>query len=473
MKTTILSILLTTNLFAQSIPDSIQQQIVLGNFSVAQTMMRTLIANNRMHSFQDYDLEFEIDRLDRIRRDFSLSEARMMKLLKRYYPEITDERIASWEKSHALEMQVIDGEKKYFRNAVWNLFRIDKEAKALKQKVDGPESDTLAEILKTHLPLVLKACDSLKTSIVQQVPMTLRYTLTVYPNAVPDGEIIRCWLPYPKEIHKRQQHVKFLSTNCPNPIIAGDNVLQRTLYLEKPAMKDSATIFSMELQVTSAAEYYDLSKIKSGLRDTDANEVYVQYVREESPHIVFSDRIKEVSEKVVGKEQQPLKKAKLIFDWISDTFPWASALEYSTVPNIAEYVLTNGHGDCGMVTLLFMTLCRYNGIPTRWQSGWMLHPGDVNLHDWCEMYVDRIGWVPVDQSFGLQPSTDKRIRDFFFGGIDSYRLIVNDGYSKPLFPAKIYPRSETIDFQRGEVEWKGGNLYFDQWTYDMAVSYGE
>mgnify|MGYP000308507213 CR=1 FL=1 len=41
------------------------------------------------------------------------------------------------------------------------------------------------------------------------------------------------------------------------------------------------------------------------------------------------------------------------------------------------------------------------------------------------------------------------------GGIDSWRMIVNSDYSMPLVPEKKYPRSETVDFQRGEVEWEG------------------
>ena len=118
-----------------------------------------------------------------------------------------------------------------------------------------------------------------------------------------------------------------------------------------------------------------------------------------------------------------------------------------------------------------MTLARYNGIPAKWQSGWMLHPVEVNLHDWGEAYFEGYGWVPVDQSFGLQESDDLQIKYYYVNGIDSYRLIVNDDYSQPLFPAKIYPRSETIDFQRGELEWRGGNLYFNKWDYHMDVEY--
>jgi len=30
-------------------------------------------------------------------------------------------------------------------------------------------------------------------------------------------------------------------------------------------------------------------------------------------------------------------------------------------------------------------------------------------------------------------------------------------------------RSEIVDFQRGEVEWRGGNLYFNQWSWNFNV----
>ena len=33
-----------------------------------------------------------------------------------------------------------------------------------------------------------------------------------------------------------------------------------------------------------------------------------------------------------------------------------------------------------------------------------------------------------------------------------------------------FTRSETVDLQRGEAEWAGGNLYFDQWDYDFVAT---
>lgn len=136
------------------------------------------------------------------------------------------------------------------------------------------------------------------------------------------------------------------------------------------------------------------------------------------------------------------------------------------------YVLENKHGDCGQVSLLFITLARYCGIPAKFQSGFMMHPGAVNLHDWAQIYFEGVGWVPVDQSFGIFPYAQNEDEKYFFtNGIDAYRMIVNDDYSGKLYPPKKYPRSETVDFQRGEVEWEGGNLYFPQWDWNLDVTY--
>lgn len=50
-------------------------------------------------------------------------------------------------------------------------------------------------------------------------------------------------------------------------------------------------------------------------------------------------------------------------------------------------------------------------------------------------------------------------------------MIINDGISGKFYPEKKYMRSDFYDFQRGEVEWKGGNIYYDKWDYDMEIEY--
>ena len=101
----------------------------------------------------------------------------------------------------------------------------------------------------------------------------------------------------------------------------------------------------------------------------------------------------------------------------------------------------------------------------------MLHPSNVGMHDWAETYYEGIGWVPVDMSFGvLEVSPDSNVRNFYKSGIDMYRFAANRGVGGQFSPKKNWVRSETVDFQLGEVEWKGGNLfYYKEWEPELEL----
>ncbi|MCU7491919.1 MAG: transglutaminase-like domain-containing protein [Bacteroidota bacterium] len=473
MKTLISFLLIAGSLYASPGKfSSLKQEISKGNFTKASKMIDSLVASNSLTIAEVNDLKFEKDKMDRIRLDFQKTADDILKYVKKYYPEADNKMLEKWEKDYSLESAIIDGQKRYFNRAASNLFLINKKAKLKKEKVEGSK-DALKDFLKTHVPQVVKDSEEGKSKVTDPVKMHITYTLTVKPNVVPDGETIRCWLPYPREGKERQTDIKLLSVNDKNYILSDKDNLQRTLYMEKDAVKDEPTVFRMELSYTCSSEWFNIEP--GDVKPYDkSSEFYKTYTSERAPHIVFSENIKKLSKQIVGRETNPYLKARLIFKWINDNIPWAGAREYSTLENIPEYALKNRHGDCGIKTLLFMTLARYNGIPAKWQSGWMMHPVEVNLHDWCEAYFEGYGWVPVDQSFGIQDySKDNKVKYFYTNGLDSYRYVVNDDFSKELSPRKEFPRSETVDFQRGEVEWKGGNLYFDKWNYNMDIKYNE
>jgi hypothetical protein len=93
-----------------------------------------------------------------------------------------------------------------------------------------------------------------------------------------------------------------------------------------------------------------------------------------------------------------------------------------------------------------------------------------NIHDWGEVYLPPYGWVPMDVTTGrLQtaPGDDPSLAWFYLGGLDSLRIAFNSDFGQTFDPPKRYFRSDNVDSQRGEVEWKGGNLYFNQWDYNF------
>lgn len=462
--------MLTTLNAAQTKYLEINQLVQSGEFSSASKMIDEKLQSGNLNSDEIFELQFEKERLDRIKKDFNKTADDILNFVKRYYPNATEKDLEKWEQDGTLEYKIIDGKKWYFSRAASNLFRINKEAKKQKEFVDGYQKDRLDAFLESYLPKVLDESANAQEYLVKPVTFKLNYTITVKPNVVPDGEIIKCWLPFPREGHLRQTEIKLLSTNADEYVIADNKNPQRTIYMQQAAQKDIPTVFNIQLEVKN---YNEVNFIEPNLiKPYDKNsELYKTFTAERPPHIVFTDKIKSLSKEIVGDEKNPYLIAKKIFTWISENIPWAGAREYSTIENISDYCITNKHGDCGIKTLLFMTLCRYNGIPIKWQSGWMLHPGEVNLHDWSEVYFEGYGWVPADQSFGLTDSQDEDVKYYFLGSTDPYHLIVNDDYSSILFPEKTFPRSETVDFQRGELEWRGGNIYFDKWNYDMVVQY--
>jgi transglutaminase-like putative cysteine protease len=198
----------------------------------------------------------------------------------------------------------------------------------------------------------------------------------------------------------------------------------------------------------------------------------------EAPHVVFTGKIRKLAREIVGAETNPMLQAKAFYDWIGGNILYSFAREYSTLTNISDYCLTHRYGDCGQEALLFITLCRSQGIPARWQSGWNTFPGGKDIHDWTEIYLAPYGWVPVDPWAGIFATrygtalTDgerRELHDFYFGGLDYYRMAANCDHSMTLDPPKKSMRSDDVDFQRGELEWEGGNIYFDNFSYKLDV----
>ncbi len=448
-------------------PDRFQRLVQAGQFAAAQKRMRQELASNiTLKPAQRMALAFEIERLERIKKDFTRTEKDIVAYIRQYLPTVSKPDLAIWEKEKSLEYLTIDGEKRYFKWAGPNLFRINPVLRKIKTEKDReprPVFDRIADIQK-----IITTAAHEHQQYVQPIRARISYTVAVKKDAVPEGTIIRCWLPFPREIPQRQTDIRLITSEPPRYIIApNDDYLQRTIYLEKPARAQEPTHFQVIFEFTNYAVYENIEPQRITTPTITPN--LQPFVQERVPHISFTPELQQLSHNIVGSETNPYYIAQKIFQWIDEHIPWASAREYSTFTNISDYVYHHRHGDCGMKTLFFMTLCRLNGIPTRWQSGWTIEPGSEGMHDWGEIYFEPYGWLPVDVTYGVQSSNEEAVKWFFLGGMDAYRLIICDDFSQPLYPAKIHFRSETIDFQRGELEWEGGNLYFDDWDYDFQV----
>ena len=445
-----------------------------GKFQKAEALLRTADGQGDAEALRARAETLDI--IYRIRFEYSLDEAGLLAKVRKSIPDATVREVQRWAKASSVRYRMIDGQKLYFRREPSNIFLFCDEAKQRRAQAGNAPAEAKWQ-LTGHLKTIADEAERTGKAEVQPVRHRFSYTLTLRTNApgIKVGSLVRVWLPYPQE-YRQQRDVKLISAS-PEPKLIAPSVVegnpvsggpQRTVYFEQQVTDPAQPLeFKEVFEYNSFAYYPRLDEAKVQPLPADWNGACLG---ERPPHIVFTSGIRKQVARIIGQETNPLAKARLIFRWVSANVPWNAEDEYCIIPSLVLKGFTAGRGDCGIQNTVYITMCRMAGIPARWQSGWETKPlADWGMHDWAEIYLAPWGWLPADASYGVQKSADPRIADFYCGHQDSYRMIVNLDWGRDLFPPKPSLRSEPADFQRGEVEVDGQNLYYDQWDYTVKL----
>jgi len=431
-----------------------------GEFKKAEKLMKSL--PKKVRTAEEVRIDSLNTIMSRIRKDFNMTPDSGLNLIREKMPAVTTEQIAKWKKTRKIEYMIIDGQEWWFRKSVRNLWLLADE---LKEDHDADKIETYNIRRKYYLDAMQTPAD--ENGLRDWRHMNITFYLDVNADVVPAGETLRVWMPFPYE-NMRQKNIKLESSN--RDVTFSKNSKHHTVYMEGIAEKGKPTHFEYTFSYDVAERHICQQDLQAMVEPYDTSTAeYKEFTGNYPPHIVITDDIRALAREIVEDETNPVLQASKIFDWISMTYPWAGAREYSTIKNMPEYVMANGHGDCGQVALLYITLVRSLGIPARWESGWMIHPDEINWHDWAETYFEGVGWVPTDQSFG-RSAVGTPMNSYYTTGIDVYRMASNETIGDKLSPEKKYIRSETVDFQPGEVEWRKGNLYYDTWKSHLIVN---
>jgi hypothetical protein len=459
-----------------------QDKVVLEARNLARTgdflsAERTLSQKDLESDAQARQARLElIDILRRIRFEYSLDSAGLLAKVKKTIPDASGDEVERWASESRVRFRTIDGKKYFFRREPQNIFLFSQEAIDRRARAgNAPPATTWR--LTDHLAAVVAEADRSATPEVLPVKHRFSHTITIRGNhpKIKKGSTIRVWMPLAQE-YRQQRDVKLLSAS-PKPKMVAPNGIdgnpvsgaaQRTVYFEQVVEDPAKTLVFQEVFEYQSFAYYpklDVARVEALPKDWGNS-----CLTERPPHIVFAPEIRQEVAAIVGNQTNPLVKAQRIFRWVSANIPWNAEDEYCIIPSFAIRAYSARRGDCGVQNTLFITMCRIAGIPARWQSGFETKPGEAwGMHDWAEIYIAPWGWLPADASYGIQPSSDPRVADFYCGHQDSYRLIVNLDWGRELFPPKNSLRSEPADFQRGEVEVDGQNLYFDEWESKSEV----
>lgn len=431
-----------------------------GEFSRAETALASLAEGER--ASHAVVIDSIVDIMRRVRSEFAVGDEEGFRQIRERVPSATDEQIEKWIASRLIETMSIDGQRRWFNRAARNFTLLGGELFA--QRNDSTRAAECQRLQKYSAAVQESRPDAVGVRNWHKAKIT--FTLDVDSGAVPAGEWVRVWLPFPI-YNGRQRNIALTASSHPVRMSWGS--VHNTVYMETMVPQGEGLHFEITYTYDVGAQIFAREELLERLQPYDtASQEYMTYTSGESPNIVVDEAMRQLALKIVGGESNPVLQAGKIYDWIVERFPWASARDYSTIPCIPRYVLEEGHGDCGQVTLLNISLLRSIGIPARWESGWMLHPGAKGLHDWGEVYFEGIGWVPCDVSMG-RTTRGSAIADYYKTSTDIYRLATNRGVNGEFSPEKIYIRCDEVDSQLGEVEWRGGNVAGDKWKAALTI----
>ncbi|MBQ8137559.1 MAG: transglutaminase domain-containing protein, partial [Clostridia bacterium] len=227
--------------------------------------------------------------------------------------------------------------------------------------------------------------------------VVFRYRLQTRAFLDPPGEGALCRVHLPIAARSMQQEAaQDLACTVPLAHVDDEDAPQRTAYFETTAREAA-----LEYTVIQRPVYVNaLDETVRRVVYPNARPVCPEDLMEQPPHLAFTPYLRSLAAQVRGRESDPVRIAWQCYLYITTQVHYAFMPPYRLLPSGAEYAAVNLRGDCGLQALLFIALCRLNGIPARWQSGLAAEPGSIGSHDWAEFYSERLGWLPVDCSYG-------------------------------------------------------------------------
>jgi len=447
-----------------------------GEFETAKKLITDYLTKFKS-SISEMELKLLNDEIERNRRiplGYKLDENSLFNELSKSIKGLNKSEFDRWLMEGRFDFRIINSRKMFMNSSRSNLFFRYPELNA--RRVDYNRNLNFANEVYTAVNSIKNGKASSDGVVRLPMKTQISHSLTLNNGIVNKGDKLSCWLPYPISLES-QNDIKLISTSYPVKSMDNEKSSIRSAYFEVTATSSKPLPFEIVYSYTAYSYYRKVDPLNVGKYDVES-ELYKKYTAEDQ-HISFSNEITSLAKKITGNETNPYKKAYKIYNWICDNIKYSYAVEYSTIRNISEYTMERGYGDCGQQTLLFMSLCRSEGIPARWQSGFTTYKSRQFIHDWAEIYIDPYGWIPVDTYMGvyftsvsdaLDSKKSKEIRDFYFGNMDYFRMVANIGHCQQLKPWKKYLRADTVDFQRGEIESDSRNFYFDEWKYKIKVN---
>ena len=388
-------------------------------------------------------------RMEMILLDYTLTELKLKRQVKKVYPWATNGQIQNWIQTMGLLSMDFDDGRSYYYDEPNNLkFRnpevmagfIKDKNNPMKSFMEGFLKDYVnADYSQFHLPYD------------RPLDILIDFQLSIARSELPKTGTVRIWWPAPINTDS-QSDVQFISLE-PSKYIVRSSDLDADIgivYFEIPvdALKEDLRVRS-QVRYLHSQQRFSVDPANVGQYDKDSP-LYKEYTRSYGDTLITPE-IEAKAREIVGSETNPYLAAQLIYDYVVNHIDYSfTPHESLQVLSQAESVFVHTHrfGDCGAQSMYFSAMCRSLGIPARTCGGYQMLGGYPGTHFWAEFYLPNYGWVPVDvtaaefayQVAGFSDAELQGFKSYFFAQQDPLRMIIQKDVDLPLTPT---PTEET------------------------------
>lgn len=422
------------------LPEDIRRLKDAGYFKEAIRLIDIRMNDEAITDELKYCMKAHREMMKKIPENFTLSFDELLAQFKEAIPDFTKEELVELEDNRFLRWVFVEGEKRYFKRSYKTAIKSNLElAKRAGEYSFDPDNSVLGEDIK--------AC---KEKGLVSKRITFTRTLKIKDEDFRPGMKVLVHIPIPAECLE-QSDIKIEKTFPEKSIINEADAKARCVAFEETMSENHG--FSVTYSYTFTNKYVDAYGKVGGNSELEYNPGE-EYVAEEEPHIIFTPYVKALAKKITAGCRDKSVMAKKIYDYLTLNLKYTFMPNYFVMENITDTGLKMMRGDCGVMALMFITLCRAVGVGARWQSGLTMEPTGSGEHDWAEVYLPEFGWRPVDVSYGVAAKRyeNEDRRQFYFGNLDPYRMVANKEFMAPLVPEKKWWRDDPYDNQDGEME---------------------
>jgi transglutaminase-like putative cysteine protease len=262
-------------------------------------------------------------------------------------------------------------------------------------------------------------------------------TVSIDLSKQPEGEEMRLWLPYP--VSDAAQDIFDISVegDYAASAVYTDKQFQTPMLFAK--WEPSATHRSLKFSFKATRN--EITRPGLPAEESPWNKAdHTLYLRPTTKAPLHGD-VHQLANQITSGKEGVLEKARAIYDWtVENTYrnPETRGCGSGDVCTL----LKDPGGKCADISSIFIALCRASDVPAREVLGIRMGKEPVQdittwQHCWAEFFLPGVGWVSVDpadvrkkmltNNLQLDDPDTVALREYFFGGIDAYRIKLGQG----------------------------------------------